>query len=168
VPPEVSRPFTSWPSDFDDLPTVSFVIPNQKHDMHDGTIEEADAWLEEHLDAYRQWAMTHNSLLIVTWDEDDHKSENQIPTLFVGSMVQPGRYPETIDHFDVLRTIEDMFGLSPIGGSADATPITDVWTVNPPAPDCNSNGAADGLDIASGASRDENQDRITDEWTTGK
>ena len=29
------------------------------------------AWLHEHLDAYAQWAITHNSLLIITWDEDN-------------------------------------------------------------------------------------------------
>jgi hypothetical protein len=42
-------------------------------------------------------------------------------------MVAPGRYPGRIDHYSLLRTIEDMYGLTPIGKSADATPITGIW-----------------------------------------
>jgi hypothetical protein len=58
--------------------------------MHDGTIEQGDSWLQQHLDGYVQWAWANNSLLIVTWDEDDFTSTNRIPTIFVGPMVQPG------------------------------------------------------------------------------
>src|ERR1019366_10187139 len=47
--------------------------------------------------------------------------------------ISPGSYSESINHYNVLRTIEDGFGLSPIGLSASATPILDVWT----APDGN-------------------------------
>jgi titin len=47
-------------------------------------------------------------------------------------MVKPGSYPETINHYNVLRTIEDMYGLPHIGNSATATPILDCWTTSPP------------------------------------
>src|SRR6185369_395303 len=63
IPDAANMPFTSWPSDFNTLPTLSLVVPNLENDMHDGTIAEADAWLRENLDRYREWAMTHNSLL---------------------------------------------------------------------------------------------------------
>jgi hypothetical protein len=63
----------------------------------------------------------------VTWDEDDATPVNQIPTLFVGQMVQPGSYGQKITHFDVLRTLEDLYGLSYAGASATATPITNIW-----------------------------------------
>jgi len=29
---------------FDDLPTVTFIVPNVDDDMHDGTVREGDAW----------------------------------------------------------------------------------------------------------------------------
>ena len=102
---------------------MSFVIPNLQDDMHDGSTSAGDQWLHDHLDAYAQWASTHNSLLIVTFDEDDGSQANQIPTLFVGQMVGHAQYSETINHFDVLRTIEDMYGLPYAGASAGATPI---------------------------------------------
>ncbi len=40
VPTAWNRPLTDFPKDFSKLPTVSFVIPNVKDDMHDGTIED--------------------------------------------------------------------------------------------------------------------------------
>ena len=69
---------------------VSFVIPNLDDDMHDGTISQADTWLNNNLSAYATWAKTNNSLLIVTWDEDDYSENNQIPTIFYGADVTTG------------------------------------------------------------------------------
>ena len=127
IPAADNQPFTAFPSDFSTLPTVSFVIPNLQDDMHDGSIAMGDTWLKANLDSYVQWAQTHNSLLIVTFDEDDSSESNQVLTLFAGPMVVPGSYSESINHFSVLRTVEDMYGLPYAGASATATPITDVW-----------------------------------------
>ncbi len=48
-------------------------------------------------------------------------------TVLAGPMVTPGEYPERIDHYRLLRTIEDRYGLVPLGESAAAEPIRDVW-----------------------------------------
>ncbi len=127
VPTSTNQPFSAYPADYSQLPTLSFVIPNLINDMHDGTIAQGDTWLQTHLQGYAQWAQTHNSLLIVTWDEDDFGATNQVATIFYGPMVVTGQYGELINHFNVLRTLEDMYGLPALGLSAQATPITDVW-----------------------------------------
>ena len=78
---------------------------------------------------YLDWARTHNSLLVLTFDESEtHTHGNPIATVLAGPMVAPGSYPGRIDHYTVLRTIEDMYGLTPLGKSADATPITGIWS----------------------------------------
>ena len=128
VPTSANKPFTAFPSDYSTLPTVSFVIPNQFNDMHSAPIGVGDTWLMQHIDGFVNWALSNNSLFILTFDEDDFSPQNHIPTLFIGSMVEPGSYAETIDHVDVLRTIEDMYGLAYAGASDIATPITDVWS----------------------------------------
>ena len=121
-------PFSYFPSsNFANLPTVSFVIPDLLDDMHDGSIQQGDAWLQQHLLNYVQWARTNNSLLILTFDEDDSSAGNHILTLFVGPMVKPGKYTQTINHYNVLRTIEQMYKLPYLGKAATATPITNVW-----------------------------------------
>ena len=70
--------FADFPSDYNLLPTVAFVIPNLNHDMHNGepvqSIPAGDNWLQQNLDGYYQWARTHNSLLILTFDENDDHS----------------------------------------------------------------------------------------------
>ena len=129
IPTSDSLPFSSFPSssNYASLPTLSFVIPNLNDDMHNGTIAEADSWLKTNMSAYATWAKANNSLLIVTWDEDDYTENNQIPTLFVGQSVKPGTYDETVNHYNVLATLEQMYGLTEVGASATATPITDIW-----------------------------------------
>ena len=127
VPTSANQPFTSFPTDFTTLPTISIIDPNLNNDMHDGTIAQGDTWLQQHLNGYVQFAQTHNSLLIVTWDEDDSTSGNQIATIFVGPMVKQGQFTETINHFNVLRTLEDLYGLTHAGSAATAATISDVW-----------------------------------------
>jgi hypothetical protein len=128
VPSAANMPFTKFPTtNYANLPTVSFVVPNLNNDMHNGTVQAGDTWLKTHINPYVQWAKTHNSLLVVTWDEGDGSTTNQIATLFVGPMVKPGNYAESITHYNVLRTIEDMYGLGYAGASSTAAPITDIW-----------------------------------------
>jgi phosphatidylinositol-3-phosphatase len=143
-----NRRFADFPTkeeDFAKLPTVAIVVPGLKNDMHDGfsrkSIPNGDAWLREHIDTYYQWAKSHNSLLIVTWDENDNQFDrrhpvgitvvgptdpfvaattakgrsiqNRIPTLIGGARIKPGDYPEGkgVTHVNLLRTLEAMYGL---------------------------------------------------------
>jgi acid phosphatase len=136
------KDFPTDPAGFSSLPTVAFVIPNLKHDMHDDKPEQSiprgDAWLEKHLDAYYQWAKANNSLLILTFDENDDQTkktgltdpsiapnnpsqkdlQNRICTIFAGAYIKPGNYSEGngITHVNILRTLEAMYGLPKSGG----------------------------------------------------
>ncbi|MBI3901617.1 MAG: acid phosphatase [Nitrosomonadales bacterium] len=123
----LNQPFQVFPRDFGKLPAVTLVIPDQRNDMHDGSVAHGDAWLAEHIESYAQWAMSHNSLLVVTWDEDDGSADNHVATMFIGPMVKPGRSAQRIDHYNVLRTVEEMFGLSYLGDSARVLSISEVW-----------------------------------------
>lgn len=130
----LSRPMTDFPKDFSKLPTVAFVIADMDHDMHNigapgdaAAIRRGDQWLKENLSAYVTWAKTHNSLLIVTFDEDDFKTVNHIPTIMAGARVKPGKYDEHINHYSVLHTIENMYKL-PVTDTTDAEKIKDIWT----------------------------------------
>ena len=126
-----------FPTDYSQLPTLSLVIPDEMNDMHSGSILAGDRWLKTCLDGYAQWAITHNSLLIVTWDEDGStgQAKNQlIPTVLVGANLKAGNYGETINHYNLLRTIEEMYGLPYCTkNDANASPITDVFTAPRPS-----------------------------------
>jgi len=130
LPAAVNMRFSDFPQDFSRLPTVAFVIPDQNNDMHDGSIETADAWLKTHLSPYVEWAFQHNSLLILTWDEDNGRENNRVVTLLVGPMVRQGTTEQRINHYSVFRTLLDFYELPAIGTSRDAEPITGVWKSN--------------------------------------
>ena len=129
----VNRAFVDFPTNFAQLPTVSFVIPNQDHDMHDGSRKQGDDWLRDNLDGYAQWARTNNSLLIVTWDEDDYNSVNQIPTIFYGAGLRNGTVVGgTWTLHNLLRTIEDMYGTAThAGAAAQVRSIVGAFTSDP-------------------------------------
>lgn len=119
------KPFTDFPSSYSRLPAVSFVVPDLQHDMHDGSVAEGDRWLEQHLADYARWAPSHDSLLVVTFDEDDRTAGNRVYTTLSGAHVRPGTYSEPVTHVRLLHTIESSFGLPHLG--APAAPLTDVW-----------------------------------------
>ena len=131
IPTSTNQPFTAFPSsaNYAALPTVCYVVPNLNNDMHNGTgaaaITTGDNWFFNNLNNYVQWAKTHNSLLILTFDEDDASQANQITTIITGQKVLAGQYANHIDHYSILRTIEDMYAL-PYAGNASA-PVNYCW-----------------------------------------
>jgi len=127
LPDRLNLPLTKFPKNYKFLPVVSFVIPNLDNDMHNGSIKRGDEWIREHLNGYIEWAKKHNSLFILTFDEDNGTPVNKIPTLLVGEMVKQGRYNRRLNHYNLLRTIEEMYGLAYAGISADSSAISGCW-----------------------------------------
>src|SRR5262249_23465005 len=128
VPAASNQRFSRFPADYTTLPTLSFFVPGLGNDMPDCPGSTGDPWMRTNLDGYVQWARTHNSLLILTFDEDDRNGGNRIPTVFAGQGVRAGDYAERIDHYRVLRTLEDMYGLAALGDAGSREPGTDIWT----------------------------------------
>jgi hypothetical protein len=135
IPDSLSVPMTDFPKNFKKLPTVSFVVPNMDNDMHNigmagnaAAISKGDRWLKENLSGYAKWAKKHNSLLIVTFDEDDYdsKNDNKITTIFYGDKVNTIEYSKPINHYHVLHTLEVMYGL-PSDDNVSAAPISGIW-----------------------------------------
>lgn len=128
VPTSSAYTFAQFPSDYTKLPQVSFVTPNLCGDMHDCSVGTGDTWLKNNLGAYATWAKAHNSLLAITFDEDNRLSGNKIPTVLYGGQVTAGSSSSaTYNHYDLLRTLEDMYGTSHAGQAANASDITGIW-----------------------------------------
>jgi len=129
----LGQSFSQFPTDFSQLPTVSFVIPNLNDDMHDGTVAQGDQWLSANLSAYATWAQANNSLLIVTFDESDSSSSNQIPTIIVGDGIPVGQSTQALNHYSLLHTIENMYGLPGLTTNDISAPAINFAAVSPPA-----------------------------------
>lgn len=129
VPTNTAYTFAQFPTDYSTLPKVSFVVPDLCNDMHDCSVSTGDTWIKNKLGAYATWAKTHNSILVVTFDEDNRLSGNRIPTVLYGEHVTPGSSSATTyNHYNVLRTLEDLAGLTAhAGNAASAADITGIW-----------------------------------------
>ena len=139
---QVNLTFASFPTTaagYASLPTVSFVIPDTLHNTHGSNDtnpyatdpgsynllrQDADTWLKTNMDGYLQWAKQNNSLLIVTDDEGDraHVFANGFATIINGDprLFDAGTDTKSVTPYNLLRTIEDMYGVVPLGSSATA------------------------------------------------
>jgi hypothetical protein len=116
------------------LVAYSIYTPNMNHDGHDTNVQTAGAWVKKFLDDTFPAKLRQGTLVIVTFDESGGNSDNRIYTLFLGDMVKPANQqdPKALGklytHYNVLRTIEDNFGLEPLtANDRNAAPITDIW-----------------------------------------
>jgi hypothetical protein len=117
-----------------ELVAYSFYSPNMNHDGHDTTVSVAGAWVKKFLDSTFTEQMRKGTLVVVTFDESGGNEDNRIFTLFLGDMVKdasqqdPAALGKRYTHYNVLRTIEDNFGLEPLtANDREAAPITDIW-----------------------------------------
>jgi hypothetical protein len=122
------------------LPEYSFYTPNMDNDAHDTSLGYASAWLKSFLshggyaprdatDAAEVRGFPNGTLIVVTFDESAGRSpHNRIYTALLGDMVCRTVSRRAYNHYNVLSTIVQNFGLSPLAdGDAWARPIDDVW-----------------------------------------
>jgi len=116
------------------LVAYSFYTPNMNNDGHNTNVGVAAAWVSKFLDKTFPEKLRKGTLVIVTFDESDRNADNRIFTLFLGDMVKEASQQDAkaldrhYTHYNVLRTIEDNFGLEPLAeGDREAAPITDIW-----------------------------------------
>jgi phosphatidylinositol-3-phosphatase len=125
------------------LPTVAFVMPNLRDDMHSGPVAVADAWLKrlvEQLAASPLWAQ--DTRVVVTFDESRFSDTRSccnvlargglVPTLVAGPGIRPGRDPTPYSHYSLLRSIEASFGLPFLGHAGDPGTATIPAVADPP------------------------------------
>jgi hypothetical protein len=113
------------------LATYMLYTPNMDDDGHDTNLATASAWLKNFLENWFLPDARAGTLTVITFDEGEPPEEesNHIYTVFLGDMVKKGqKVNDRYDHFDVLRTVENNFGLVQLNyGDCKATGITGVW-----------------------------------------
>lgn len=107
------------------LPTLATVTPDLQNDMHDGTIAQADTWLDDWLPVitagpdYRDGRLA----VIIAWDEGSGGGDqpSSAPLLAMSAATRPGtKLAGPLDDDSVLRTVDDISGLRPLGQAASA------------------------------------------------
>ena len=130
-------PFTQFATDLgnDALPQYSFIVPNAMDDAHDGTLAQADAWLQNNIKPLiENSAFQSSGLLIITFDEGDQFDINhgggQVATLIISSKAKKGFQSATVyQHQSTLRLILAASGVSTFPGLSGTAPdMTEFFT----------------------------------------
>ncbi len=112
------------------LPDFSLLIPNLCDDMHDCSVATGDAWLKAHVVPLLHSPELRGGVVFVVFDEGTSEAGGggRIEALALGPTVRPGsRFAKPTNHYGLLRTIEDAWGLPRLGLSRLATPIGGIW-----------------------------------------
>lgn len=122
----------------DSLAGYTFIAPNLTHDGHDSPLPTAVKWLKGFLDPLiANPGVMDSTLIVVTFDESastvrqtvlGSSRRNVVYTVFLGNMVNAStRSDVPYNHFNLLRTVESNFGLSPSLAPAGTQAIEGVW-----------------------------------------
>lgn len=107
-----------------ETPSFAWITPDLCHDGHDCAIDQAGAWLDAmvgRIVASPAW--DERATLFIVWDEGDGGDANLVPLIVATKSAMPHRIDGRYDHFSLLATIEDIFGLLRLGNAAPAHPI---------------------------------------------
>jgi phosphatidylinositol-3-phosphatase len=112
------------------LPSFGLVVPDLCNDMHDCSVSTGDTWLKREIVPLLSSPTLARSVVFIVFDEgsSDTGGGGRIAALALGPVVRPGSHFRTpMNHYGLLRTIEDAWGLPPLGASGAAKPITGIW-----------------------------------------
>jgi phosphoesterase family protein len=123
-PPNVV-PLTTLAADLaGDTPHFAWIKPGLCNDGHDCSLDVAGAWLENTVsrivssDAWRS-----SGVMFIVWEEGDGDG-NLVPLIVLTQDGASRRIESRYDHYSLLATIGDLFGLPRLGAAATAQPLT--------------------------------------------
>jgi len=125
-----------------DVPQFNYIVPNMCEDGHDNckpegnTIKQFDDFLAREVpNIMSSPAWDANSVIFVVYDEGQDGGPGKavkfagghVPFAVIGDLVHNAQYADLENHYNLLRTIEDGFGLGYAGAAADVAPMTQIW-----------------------------------------
>jgi acid phosphatase len=123
-------PFSQFSTDLaaSALPDYSFVVPNAINDAHDGTLAQADQWLQTNIDPLVQSSFfKNNGVLIIVFDEsvtsDVSHGGGHVAMVMIGPNVKKGfQSTTTYQHQSVLRFVISTLGVHTYPGASAIAP----------------------------------------------
>lgn len=110
--------------------SFELIVPNTTNDMHDGSIAQGDAFLRAFVPRITGSPAFADSLLLITWDEGSSSlgGGGRVATIVVSPSVRPGtRSAVAHDHYSLLRTIEDAWGLGCLARTCSANDLREFF-----------------------------------------
>ncbi|MFL5789870.1 MAG: alkaline phosphatase family protein [Actinomycetota bacterium] len=124
------------------VPRFNYIVPNMCEDGHDNcqpkgnTIKQFDDFLAREVpNIMSSPAWDSSSVIFVVYDEGQDGGPGKAvkfdgghtPFAVIGDGVHVAQYDGFTNHYNLLRTIEDGFGLGYVGRAATSAPINQIW-----------------------------------------
>jgi hypothetical protein len=124
-------PFTHFAGDMKGtVPRFVWITPDMCHDGHDCSTATADAWLSKTVPVIlNSTAWKQGGVLFVTWDEGED-SANSVLTIVVHPRPKVKTSRIAYNHYNLLATIEGVFGLKRLGAAATAARMSDLMAIS--------------------------------------
>ena len=122
-------PFTRFATDLtaNRLSNFVWITPGLCHDGHDCSLDVAGAWLDETVSRITSSnAWRSSGVLFVVWDEGDGGDNNLVPLIVLTKDATAMRVETQYDHYSLLATIEDLYGLPRLGAARTARPLAQL------------------------------------------
>jgi acid phosphatase len=103
-----------------------FIVPNQINDMHSSSVAAGDDFLKVFVPQITESAAFADSVVFITWDEGSTSINGggRIATIAISPGMTPGsRFSGQANHYSLLRTIEEAWGMPYLGEAAQAKPL---------------------------------------------
>jgi len=136
------RPFTELATDLqhNTQARYNFIAPNLCNDMHNSCgplndpVKQGDTWLEQNLPVIlNSKAYKNHGIVFITWDEGEG-GDGPIGMIVLSNDAKGRGYSNTVHytHSSTLRTLEEIFGVSPfLGDAANANDLSDLFKTFP-------------------------------------
>lgn len=100
----------------------TFITPDLQHDMHDGTVAEADTWLSHIVpEILNATAYKQDGALFIIWDEGSELINQNAPIgmVILSPYVNAGYSDaQSYSHASFIKTVQEIFAVSPLLGYA--------------------------------------------------
>lgn len=121
-------PFSEFAGDLNNnqLPQFSYIVPNMLDDGHDGTLYQADGWLQANIAPLIDSAtFQKDGLLVIVFDEsfdsDTEHGGGQVPMLVISPWVKNGYQSTTFyQHQNTCRLLMEGLGLTSFPGACES------------------------------------------------
>ena len=136
------RPYSEFPTDLasNTVPRYSFITPDLCHDMHNSCsplndpVRQGDTWLSTEVPKIlASPAYLNNGALFILWDEGG-SGDGPIGMIVLSPKGKGGGYQNSIHytHSSTLRTVQEIFGVTPLlGDAANATDLSNLFVSFP-------------------------------------
>lgn len=114
------------------LPTVGLVTPNLIDDGHNGTLAQADAWLQTWIPVLMSGPDWRKGRLAIVVVFDEGETTEQVPFVLMTPGLSGVTVSASANHYALTRLIDQFVGAPPLRQASNAADVTSLFGLTVP------------------------------------